>query len=224
LGPHFFIVARIAAIFGFSNSVVKNTHDRKTTAMPKQVYLIRHGETAWSLTGQHTGRTDLPLTANGEHLASRQPAWLQSIAFDHVLTSPLMRARQTCSLAGFAYIARSDPDLQEWDYGDYEGLTSPEIHSTENEWDVLRDGAPGGESVAQLLTRVDRVIATLGGLEGRVAVFSHGHFLRALSMRWIGLPPTAGRHFPSDTAAIIRLGYEHPDRATNTIVLWNAVA
>jgi broad specificity phosphatase PhoE len=185
--------------------------------------LIRHGETEWSRVGRFNGRTDLPLTASGEQSARHLSERLRGITFDHVLTSPLVRSHRTCTLAGFGDTARINSDLQEWDFGDYEERTLSEIHTADNDWNGLRDGAPGGESVAQLLARVDRVIASLKGLEGHVAVFSHGHFLRALAMRWIGLAPAAGRHFPSNPATIIRLGSEHPDSTTNAIILWNAV-
>jgi broad specificity phosphatase PhoE len=187
------------------------------------IALIRHGETAWSRDGRHTGRTDLTLTPTGERSARQLRDRLKDVAFDVVLTSPLARAHRTCELAGFGPVAQVDPDLQEWDYGAYEGRTTENIHTENPGWDVLRDGAPGGESIDQLLARLDRVIAKLHGLEGRVAVFSHGHFLRSLAMRWIGQPLINGRHVPLDTAALCRLGYERPDRATPAIELWNAV-
>jgi probable phosphoglycerate mutase len=190
--------------------------------MATQIYLLRHGETAWSLTGQHTGRTDLPLTENGERRASLLRARLQGITFDHVLASPLQRARRTCELAGFGAAARADPDLQEWDYGDYEGRTTAEIHLQHPGWDVFVDGCPHGESVEQVAQRADRVVAGLVATNGTVALFSHGQFLRALAVRWIGLPVGAGRHFALDTASISILGYEHPEREVPAIVQWNA--
>lgn len=190
--------------------------------MAAKITLIRHGETAWSLTGQHTGRTDIPLTLHGEQRAAQLRQRLHGLSFTHVLTSPLQRAHRTCELAGFGGLARVEPDLQEWDYGAYEGLTSQEIHTREPGWDVFRNGAPQGESVEQLIQRTDRMVTTLRALDGTAAVFSHGHFLRALAMRWIGLPLGAGRHFPLDTAAVSLLGYTRPDQKIPAITLWNS--
>ena len=188
--------------------------------MAIQIYLLRHGETAWSLTGQHTGRTDLPLTKNGELRASRLRARLQGITFGHVLTSPLQRARRTCELAGLGAAAQSDPDLREWDYGDYEGRTTAEIRTQHPGWDVFVDGCPHGESVGQISQRADRALTALRRLGGTIALFSHGQFLRVLAMRWVGLPVPEGRHFALETASISILGYEHaPEPA---IILWNA--
>ena len=192
--------------------------------MAVKVYLFRHGETAWSLTGQHTGRTDLPLTAEGERRATHLRARLQGVAFNHVLTSPLVRAHRTCELAGLGAVARLDPDLQEWDYGAYEGLTTAEIRARQPGWNVFANGCPGGESVAQVTQRADRVRALLEKLDGTVAVFSHGHFLRALAMQWIGLPLTAGRHFALDTAAMSILGQEPAGSDNRVIALWNSGA
>jgi probable phosphoglycerate mutase len=187
--------------------------------MANQIYLLRHGETTWSLTGQHTGRTDLPLTENGELRASRLRGRLQGIKFNHVLTSPLLRARRTCELAGFGAVARVEPELQEWDYGAYEGRTTADIRLQRPGWDVFRDGCPGGESTEAIGARADRMAQVLLDLDGTVAVFSHGQFLRVLAMRWIGLPVGEGRHFALDTASISILGYEHE---TPAITLWNA--
>lgn len=189
--------------------------------MATQIMLIRHGETEWSLTGQHTGRTDLPLTANGERLASLLREPLQAKMFTHVLTSPLKRAYRTCELAGFGGVARIDPLLQEWDYGAYESLTSKQIRAQQPQWNVFQDGSPQGESVGQVCERADRVIASLQALDGSVALFSHGHFLRALAVRWIGLPMLNGRYFSLDTGAMCILGHEN---ATPVISLWNGVA
>jgi broad specificity phosphatase PhoE len=186
--------------------------------MAAQIYLIRHGETQWSLSGRHTGRTDLPLTEAGERRASQLGARLQGIAFTHVLTSPLQRARRTCELAGFGAVARVEPDLHEWDYGDYEGLTSTEIHARQPEWNVFQDGCPQGESVEQVSQRADRVLAGVRLMEGTVALFSHGHFLRALAVRWIGLPAREGQHFALDTASLSILGHE---KEIPAISLWN---
>ena len=188
--------------------------------MANQIYLLRHGETAWSLTGQHTGRTDLPLTENGERRASRLRARLQGIKFSHVLTSPLQRARRTCELAGLGAVAQAEPDLQEWDYGDYEGRTTADIRTQHPGWDVFVDGCPHGESVEQISQRADRALMALRQLGGTIALFSHGQFLRALAVRWVGLPVREGRHFALDTASISILGSERdPDPA---IMLWNA--
>jgi probable phosphoglycerate mutase len=195
---------------------------------PLQVYFIRHGETAWSLSGQHTGRTDLPLTAHGEAMARELATALQGIAFSRVLTSPRLRARATCELAGLAGAgeqgARTEPDLAEWDYGAYEGLRTSEIRELQPGWDVWDDGCPGGESAADIGGRADRLISRLRPLAGRVALFSHGQFGRVLAARWVGLPVTQGQHFALDPASIGILGFEadHPHR--RVIALWNATA
>ncbi len=190
--------------------------------MATQIFLIRHGETEWSLTGRHTGRTDVPLTANGERRAAQFRGVLQSLKFTRVLTSPLQRARRTCELAGFGAVSQVDPDLQEWDYGDYEGRTSADIRAQQAEWNLFEDGSPGGESVGQISQRADRVLAELRPLDGTTLLFSHGHFLRALAARWIGLPAQEGRHFALDTASLSILGSEHRNDETPAISLWNA--
>lgn len=190
--------------------------------MAKQIYLIRHGETAWSLTGQHTGRTDVPLTENGERQALNLRGRLQGSAFTHVLTSPLQRANRTCELAGFGATAQSIPDLMEWDYGDYEGKTTVTIREQQPGWNVFQQGCPHGESVEQVADRADRVVARLRQLDGVVAVFSHGHFLRALAVRWVGLPLLAARHFTLDTASISILGYENHSPDNPVISVWNS--
>jgi len=192
--------------------------------MVTQVFLIRHGETAWSLTGQHTGHTDLPLTENGERRASLLRQLLHGVTFTHVLTSPLQRARRTCELAGFGAVARVDPDLHELDYGDYEGRTTAEIRAQHPGWSMFQDGSPQGESVGDFSERADRVIATLRSMDGAVALFSHGQFLRALAACWIGLPVQKGQHFALDTASISILGYEHTNEEIQAITLWNAGA
>jgi probable phosphoglycerate mutase len=190
--------------------------------MVAQIFLIRHGETSWSLTGQHTGRTDLPLTENGEHRASYLRGLLSGTKFTHVLTSPLQRARRTCELAGFGPVARVEPDLHEWDYGDYEGRTTADIRAQRPGWNVFQDGCPQGESVEQISQRADRVLAGLRPMDGTVALFSHGQFLRALAVRWIGLPVREGQHFALDTASISILGYEHHNGDIPAISLWNS--
>jgi probable phosphoglycerate mutase len=184
------------------------------------IYLARHGETAWTLSGQHTGLTDLPLTEHGEQNARRLGERLKDLAFAGVFTSPLQRARRTCELAGFGAIADIDPDLVEWNYGDYEGLTSAQVHAKSPDWKLFRDGCPGGESVAQIGARADRVIARLRALQGNVLLFSSGHFLRVLGSRWLGLDASAGQYFLLSTAALSQLGYEH-DLNEPVIRLWN---
>jgi probable phosphoglycerate mutase len=189
--------------------------------MVARIFLIRHGETSWSLSGRHTGRTDLPLTAYGEKRASELRGLLSGLAFTRVFTSPLQRARRTCELAGFGAAAQVDSQLQEWDYGDYEGRTSAEIQALRPGWNIFQDGCPGGESVEQIAQRADRVLAGLRPLDGTVALFSHGHFLRSLAMRWIGLPVGAGERFALNTASISTLGYEHPQSGIPAILRWN---
>jgi broad specificity phosphatase PhoE len=177
-------------------------------ALP-EVYLARHGETAWTLTGQHTGRTDIPLTARGERQAQSLAQRLTGVVFARVLTSPLSRALRTGELAGFGGQAEIDADLQEWDYGQYEGQRTADIRQEHPGWDLFRDGCPGGESVEAVSTRADRVIARLRAVEGNVLVCSHGHFLRVLAARWLGLPAGDARYFVLSTAALSILGYEH---------------
>jgi broad specificity phosphatase PhoE len=188
------------------------------------VALARHGETEWSLSGQHTGLTDLPLTANGEDQARRLGERLRGMKFARVLTSPLQRAARTCQLAGFGpgaeIAAETDPDLVEWDYGDYEGIRTAEILRTRPGWQLFRDGCPNGESPAQIGTRADRVFARLRREGGDTLIFSSGHFSRVLAARWLGLPPSAGVYFILGTASLSLLGYEH-DLTEPAIRLWN---
>jgi probable phosphoglycerate mutase len=185
------------------------------------IYLARHGETAWSLTGQHTGLTDLPLTERGERNARRLGHRLKGLLFSEVLTSPLQRACQTCDLAGFKSPARIDADLVEWNYGDYEGLTSAEIIQRRPDWELFRDGCPGGESPQQVGERADRVVSRLRAVPGNVLVFSSGHFIRVLAARWINSAAEApGRHFLLSTASLSALGYER-DLSRPVICLWN---
>jgi broad specificity phosphatase PhoE len=184
------------------------------------VYLARHGETAWSLSGQHTGRTDLPLTDRGERNARALGERLRGLTFIKVFTSPLQRAKRTCELAGFGRVAEIDPDLVEWDYGQYEGRRTVDIHAEHPDWQLFRDGCPGGESPDQIGARADRVIACLRGVEGNVLVFSSGHFLRVLGARWLNLEAAAGRYLLLSTASLSALGYEH-NRAEPAIRLWN---
>jgi probable phosphoglycerate mutase len=184
------------------------------------VVLARHGQTAWSLSGQHTGLTDLPLTPAGEANARRLAPRLQGLQFARVLCSPLQRARQTCALAGYAARAESDARLVEWNYGDYEGRTSAEVHASRPGWQLFRDGCPGGESPQQAAARADSMIATLRGGAGHTLLFSSGHFLRMLAARWLGLAPAEGARFMLDTASLSALGYEHTLQQP-VIRLWN---
>jgi probable phosphoglycerate mutase len=183
------------------------------------VYLIRHGETEWSLYGQHTGRTDIPLTENGRKAAKRLAAFLGGTDFALVLTSPLRRARMTCVLAGLGDRAWVDPDLCEWDYGEYEGLRPDEIHRISPGWMVFTDGCPGGEGPGQVEARVDRLILRARAASGPVALFGHGHLFRVFVARWIGLPATHGRHFLLDTSTLNILSYYHGIPA---LKCWNA--
>ena len=184
------------------------------------VYLARHGETAWSLSGQHTGSTDLPLTERGEDDARRLGERLRVLQFAKIVTSPLRRAARTCELAGFGSACEVDPDLVEWNYGQYEGRTSAEIHAERPNWDLFRDGCPGGETPAQVGARADRAVNKARAVEGDVLVFSSGHILRVLAARWLGLEPGAARHLLLSTASLSALGYEHT-RSQPVIRLWN---
>jgi broad specificity phosphatase PhoE len=192
--------------------------------MRSQIVLVRHGETAWSVTGRHTGRTDIELTEHGEQQARGLAEILRKMEFTHVLTSPLQRARRTCELAGLGAAARVDPNLVEWDYGEYEGRTLAEIRAQRPGWRVYRDGCPGGEPPEQVSRRADLVVADLRQLEGAVAVFSHGHFLRALAVRWIALPIGEGQHLNLETASLSILAYDHRDVELPVISLWNAIS
>jgi broad specificity phosphatase PhoE len=190
--------------------------------MLPSVYLIRHGETEWSLSGQHTGRTDLPLTEEGERKARGLHERLKGVSFDRVFTSPLQRAARTCELAGFGKTAKLDPDLVEWNYGDYEGRKSSEILSHRPGWLLFRDGCPNGEQPADVGARADRVIARLRASDDQAAVFSSGHILRVLAARWLGLAPSEGRLFVLSTASVSILGYEH-DKSGPVLSLWNSL-
>ena len=185
------------------------------------VYLARHGETAWSLSGQHTGRTDLPLTERGERQArivgERR---LRGLAFAKVLSSPSQRAVRTAELAGFHKVAETVPDLAEWDYGQYEGRRTAEILAERPDWQLFRDGCPGGESPEQMAVRADRVVERVRAVNGNVLIFSSAHILRVLGARWLDLEPAAGRHFVLSTASLSVLGYEH-NLAEPVIRLWN---
>src|SRR5262245_21135554 len=184
------------------------------------VYLARHGETAWTISHQHTGVTDLPLTGPGEAEAVRLGDRLEGLRLAAVLTSPLQRAVRTCELAGFGSIAELEPDLREWNYGAYEGRTTAQIHAERADWDLFRDGCPGGESPDQIGVRADRVVRRVRAIEGNVLLFSSGHFLRVFAARWLGLEPGAGKYFLLGTASLSEMGYEH-DRSDPVIRLWN---
>ncbi len=190
--------------------------------MPREeqkVYLLRHGETEWSLNGRHTGVTDVPLTENGRTAARRLKPILAKETFALVLTSPLSRARETCELAGLGKRATVEPDLIEWNYGEYEGLTTEQIRLTRPDWSVFRYGCPGGETPDQIGARADRVLTRVRASEGDVALFAHGHILRVLAARWINLSAGYGEHFLLDTATLNVLGYY---RESPAFKIWNA--
>ena len=184
-----------------------------------EIVLARHGETEWSRDRRHTGRTDIPLTESGRRQAAVLRGELAGRSFACVLSSPLSRAVETCRQAGLGDRAELTGDLCEWDYGDYEGITTAEIRTRRPGWNLWRDGCPGGETAADVGRRVDRVLASLDGLDGDAAVFAHGHVLRVLTARWLGLGPEAGALFKLDTGTLSALGYE---RETRVITRWNA--
>jgi probable phosphoglycerate mutase len=184
-------------------------------------YVARHGETAWTLTGQHTGLTDIPLTERGERNARRLGERLRELTFAKVFTSPLRRALRTCELSGFATVAEVDPDLGEWNYGEYEGRRTAEVRAERPGWELFRDGCPGGETPRQISARADAVIGHVRAVQGNVLLFSSGHFIRVLASRWLGLEPSVNsKFFMLGTASLSALGYEHqPSRPV--IRLWN---
>lgn len=185
------------------------------------VYLARHGETAWTISRQHTGLTDLPLTERGERTARRLGERLKGLTFANVLTSPLQRAARTCELAGFNAVAEIEKDLVEWDYGQYEGRRTEEIRAERPDWELFRDGCPGGESPQQVSVRADRVVKRVRAVSGNVLIFTSGHFMRVLATRWLGLEPSVNcKFFMLSTASLSALGYEH-DVAKPVIRLWN---
>jgi broad specificity phosphatase PhoE len=185
----------------------------------EHIFIVRHGETEWSLNGRHTGSTDLPLTEHGREQAAGLGRELDGQPFELVLSSPLERARDTCELAGFGAAAELCDDLREWDYGDFEGMTTPEIHSAHPTWNLWRDGCPGGESPAQIAARVERVLARISGAHGDAIAFAHGHVLRVLTARWLRMEVSAGARFKLAAAAVGVLGYE---RDTEVIERWSA--
>jgi broad specificity phosphatase PhoE len=184
-----------------------------------RIFIVRHGETEWSLSGQHTSSTDLPLTAAGREQVSGLIPALTAERFNLVLSSPLRRARETCELTGFAGVAQTCADLREWEYGDYEGLTTPEIRTRDPHWDLWRDGCPGGELPAEIGARVDRVLAQFAEVDGDGLAFAHGHVLRVLTARWLEMEVAAGAHFKLAAGAVGVLGYE---RETPVLDRWNA--
>ena len=187
-----------------------------------RLYLIRHGETGWSRSGRHTGRTDIPLTPSGEDEARELGKHLRDISFAQVLTSPLRRAVQTCSLAGLDKNPEIEPDLAEWDYGDYEGQRSVDILEARPDWNVYRDGCPGGEMPAQVSARADRLISRLLKLDGNIALFAHGQFGSVLAARWIGLAVAEAEHFMLGTASLSILAFDPHHAGVPVIALWNA--
>lgn len=189
--------------------------------MQTRIHFVRHGETTWSLTGQHTGLTDLDLTALGERQAERLNSVLRQFTFTRVLTSPRLRARRTCDLAGFGTLAEIDAELAEWDYGDYEGRRTADIRLDRPGWSIWRDGCPGGEMPAEASSRADRVIARLCALHCHIAVFSHGQFGAVLAARWIGLPLLAGQHLALHPASLSILGHDERHHGRRLISLWN---
>ena len=198
-------------------------NDGNTVSLP-QLYFIRHGETTWSLSGQHTGRTDIPLTAHGEVQARGLALSLQRVQFAHLFTSPRQRARRTCELVGLGSAAEIEPDITEWDYGEYEGLRSVDIRKDRPGWNIFRDGCPGGETPQQIADRADRQIAKLVVLSANIALFSHGHFGCVLAARWIGLPVLNAQHFSLNPATISILSNSPSNADMRVIALWNAAS
>ncbi len=190
-------------------------------ALPK-IYLVRHGETAWTMSAQHTGRTDIPLTEQGEREAHELRARLHGLTFARVLTSPLQRARRTGELAGFAQCVHADPDLMEWNFGTYEGRRTSDIRAGRPGWDLFEDGCPGGETLMDVSTRAERVIARVRAIAGDVLIFAHMEILRILAARWIAQPALEARRLYLQTASLSILGYDH-DRDEPVIRLWNDV-
>jgi probable phosphoglycerate mutase len=192
--------------------------------MPLRLYLIRHGETEWSISRQHTSRTDIPLTGRGEQDPRQLGEWLHGVRFSRLFTSPRQRAQRSCALLRLSLVAEMEPDLAEWDYGAFEGLNSVDIRKAQPNWNLFRDGCPGGETPAHISDRADRLIARLRLLDGNVALVSHGHFGRVMGVRWIGLPVIAAQHFQLSTASFSILHDDHDHSVQPTIALWNAAA
>jgi probable phosphoglycerate mutase len=206
-----------------------NEHDGTVSTMTSSTeadarfFVIRHGSTAWSVSGRHTGLTDLSLSETGEAESRLLAPLLRKVSFSQVWVSPLLRAQQTCELAGLKPQARIEPDLVEWDYGDYEGLRSAEIQQRRPGWIIFRDGCPNGEMPQQVSDRADRIIGRLQEMTNPVALFSHGHFGAVLAARWIGLPILEAQHLPLATASISVLGYDAHHPETTVIQQWNSV-
>jgi len=198
----------------------KEASERVNEVLPI-VYVARHGETAWTLSGQYTGLTDLPLTERGERNARRLAERLRGLTFAKVFTSPLQRAARTCELAGFGAVAEVDRDLVEWDYGQYEGRRTAEIRKERPDWELFRDGCPGGESPAEVAARADRVVSRVRAVPGDTLLFSSGHFIRVLATRWIGLEVTVNaKRFMLSTASLSAVGYEN-ELSRSVVRLWN---
>jgi broad specificity phosphatase PhoE len=223
-GPPLWPRRAAGLIFPQNGSERVNPDEQSTRAVSPRIFYFRHGETQWSLSGQHTGVTEVPLTPHGEMQARALRPWVETVAFSHVLTSPRLRARATCELAGLGGRLQIEPALAEWNYGDYEGRRSVEIHEQRPGWNIFRDGCPNGESPSEICERVDRLIARLRAIDGDIALFSHGHFGAVFGTRWIGLPVIDGQHFTISPASmsVLRLDADHED--TPVIALWNAVA
>jgi probable phosphoglycerate mutase len=209
--------ASVPALRHVTALVAANAEERHV--LLRRTVLIRHGETEWTLTGRHTGRTDIPLTDNGCDAARQLAPLAAQVRFSLVLTSPMRRARQTCELAGLGRQAEIDADLLEWDYGEYEGLTAQEIYARQPEWRVFIDGCPGGESPDDVAARIDRVIARIRSVDGDVALFAHGHVFRVFAARWLGLPAPAGSDFLLDPATVSVLSHY---RGNPAVKCWNA--
>jgi probable phosphoglycerate mutase len=194
-----------------------------TPVLPR-LFLARHGDTAWTESRQHTGRTDLPLNERGEEHARQLGQRLQGFSFVRVFTSPLQRAAKTCALAGFGAVAQVDPDLVEWDYGRFEGKLTSGIEKERPNWDLYRDGCPGGESPEDVAARADRFVARVKDLGGDILAFSSGHIIRMIAARWNGLAPAAGRIFVCRPASVGVLGFEHGRADQPILYLWNYVS
>jgi broad specificity phosphatase PhoE len=207
-----------AAAADHATALMATNAEEKQTLLRRAI-LIRHGETKWTLSGQHTGTTDIPLTERGREDARLLAPLAANAKFSLVLASPLQRARETCELAGLGDQARVEPNLLEWNYGEYEGLTPKKIHARNPDWMLFTDGCPGGESPAQVGERVDRVIARIRAVEGDVALFAHGHLFRVFAARWLGLPPAAGCHFLLDPGTLSVLSHY---RGSPALKVWNA--
>ena len=192
------------------------------SSLPSRLFYLRHGETAWSLSGQHTGVTDIPLTPKGEAQARALRPWTAAISFAHVFTSSRLRARETCEFSGLGAQAIVEPDLAEWNYGDYEGRRTVDIWESRPEWNIYRDGCPNGEAPDEIGARVDRLIARLRDLGGNVALFAHGQLGGVFAARWIGLPPAQGRHFSVGPASMGVLSWDRDHLETPVVALWNA--